>query len=164
MTDTEILANLELLGFGVEQWRAVALLPLLAVAWADGRVQPAERARILEVAHQERLLSGPAAQQLTRWFTHRPTDGELEVALQVIEALAARQPGPSIDMNEADLRQIEERCEAVAKAAGGILGLAFTIDSEEAVLLDTFRRRLRRAASTAFSDLPTPEQGRFEDL
>lgn len=164
MNDEALRANLDQLGVGTEQWRAVALLPLVAVAWADGRIQPPERARILAAAHDEGLLTGKAGAQIRRWLTVKPTIGELELALLVIEELVRRQKGPGADFDASDLERIEQECLAVARAAGGLLDLAFTVDSEESKLLADLHERLRRAAAPVFDDLPTPDSGSYDDL
>jgi hypothetical protein len=163
MTDDELRTNLQLLGLDLAEWRAVALLPLVAVAWADGRVQTPERARILETAHEAGLLDSASGERIREWLHRQPTAGELELALLVIEALSLRHQGPGADFGRPDLDRIVAQCESVARAAGGLLDLAFTVDQEETTLLDDLRRRLRRAAAASLHDLPSPDGG-FEEL
>ena len=163
MTDEELRGNLEFLGLTVEDWRTVALLPLVAVAWADGRVQTPERARILEAAHEAGLLDGTSGSVLREWLHQRPTQGELELALQIIEALTLRHRGPGADFGKTDLERIVAQCEIVARAAGGLLDIAFTVDTQETELLEDLKRRLSRAARASLADLPAPEGG-FTEL
>jgi len=163
MTDEELRQNLHYLGLSLEDWRAVALLPLVAVAWADGRVQTPERARILEAAHDAHLLEGPSGAQIREWLHRRPTEGELELALQTIEALTLRHRGPGADFDGKDLQEILAKCDAVARAAGGILDLAFTVEASETALLEDLNARLAQAARAGLADLPSPEGG-FTEL
>ena len=47
--DEELTAALTRLGLDATNWRAVSLLPLVEVAWADGRIQVAERKLLTQV-------------------------------------------------------------------------------------------------------------------
>jgi hypothetical protein len=49
-------ASLQELKFPSEAYRIVALLPLVYVAWTDGKVQEAKRTLILEIARTRGLL------------------------------------------------------------------------------------------------------------
>jgi hypothetical protein len=162
VTDDELRGNLQFLGLPAEDWRTVALLPLVAVAWADGRVQTPERARILEAAHDAQLLDGTSGAVIREWLHRRPTEGELELALQVIEALTLRHRGPGADFGAPDLERIVAQCEAVARAAGGLLDLAFTVEAHETALLHDLKQRLSHAAHAGLSDLPSPDTGYTE--
>jgi len=162
VTDDELRENLQFLGLAVEDWRTVALLPLVAVAWADGRVQTPEQARILQAAHDAQLLEGASGAVIREWLHRRPTEGELELALRLIEALTLRHRGPGADFGGPDLERIVTQCEAVARAAGGLLDLAFTIEAPETALLDELRGRLTRAAHAGLTGLPSPDDGYSE--
>jgi hypothetical protein len=164
MTDADLHDALTRLGLSAADWRAVALLPLVQVAWADGRVQTPERARILAVAHEHGLLDGPAGARVRGWLERRPDDADLDLGRRVLAALIHRHHGPGEALGPDELRSIEARCLEVAEAAGGFFDLAFTVESAESVELDRVRAALRAASKAVLDDLPSPEGGSFRDL
>lgn len=136
MDDLELTTALESLGLDRETHRAVLLLPLVEVAWADGRVQRAERRRIAAIAkaHGITLREG----WLERWLSRRPSVKTFLAARTVLLALMARsarqsevdgapRPPPAIETLEGLL----DLCQRVAEAAGGLFGLAFTVARSE---------------------------------
>ena len=62
-----------------EAYRVVSLLPLVYVAWADGKVQGAERNLVLAIARERGLLEHGGAEALERWLTERPSPRQLSV-------------------------------------------------------------------------------------
>src|SRR5215510_7691482 len=50
--DAAIVDRIEQLGFNGESIKVLDLLPLIHVAWADGRIQKSERALILSILEQ----------------------------------------------------------------------------------------------------------------
>jgi tellurite resistance protein len=127
LDDEELTATLESLGLGRDNHRAVVLLPLIEVAWADGRVQTAERLRIVQIARQYGF-DGKSA-WLTRWLRRRPSHKTFLAARTALLDLMARsghgeEPIASLD----DLINL---CVWIAEAAGGLFGLAFTVERSE---------------------------------
>ena len=137
MNDLELIAQLHTLGLDAESFRAVALLPLIEVAWADEKIQPQERKSILLIAKGHNLLVGAAADVVERWLTRRPTPEEFERGRKVLAILAHRRSGLGSDMPEHVIDTIVELCSVVAESAGGLFGVLFTVSSEE-------RRTIRR--------------------
>lgn len=160
MNDSELAMALEKLGIGPESLSAVMLLPLVQVAWADGRIQPAERLRIAEIARGYGLGGGA----WERWLTERPSEEELLLGRRVLVALALRHRGPSADWGPQVLREVEQQCVDVARAAGGLFGVAFSTSDGERQALSQIAATLRRARAAVDEDLPDPESGSFDDL
>ena len=75
MEDT-LLKDLHQLGLNETSYRALLLLPLVEVAWADGRIQPAEAAAIEDLARKNDFFSTEAQALLQRWLKAPPTDTE----------------------------------------------------------------------------------------
>src|SRR6185503_15546366 len=48
--DAQILEDLQAVGYNAETVKLLFVVPLLAVAWADGSITPRERSLILELA------------------------------------------------------------------------------------------------------------------
>lgn len=160
MRDSELTVALEKLGIGPTSLAEVLLLPLLQIAWADGRVQEAERTRIREIARGYGLAGGA----WERWLVRRPSDDELELGRQVLVALALRHRGPTADWGPAVLEDVEQHCLDVGRAAGGLFGLAFSLDASEKAALGEIATALRSVRARADDDLPDPDTGGFEDL
>ena len=132
MTDAELREALAQMGIREEDLRAVLLLPLVEVAWADGRMHETERAVILKTARTYGLVSSPGAQVLAGWLETRPSPEVQQLAHRVVVALSKRFQGPTADLGGFVIDAVEAHCEAVARAAGGLFGVAFTV-GEEAV-------------------------------
>src|SRR5688572_29004678 len=100
MEDRELLAALESLGLDRENHRAVMVLPLIEVAWADGRIQRAERKQIRAICRRYDITATDA--WLERWLSRRPSKKTFLSAHTVLLALMARhkedlQPIDTID-------------------------------------------------------------------
>ena len=162
MTDRELIDALTRLGIRPEDPRAVLLLPLAQVAWADGAIQEPERLRILEVARGYGLAGG--AGPVERWLAVRPSDEELALGRRVVAALALRHRGPTADWGPAVLDRLEQQCEDVARAAGGLFGLVFATSADERAALAEIQQALRSAVAQNDEDLPDPDGGGFADV
>lgn len=128
MDDRELTEALARLGLDRRNHRAVALLPLVEVAWADGRVQRAEKRLIGEIAQRYGLE--PGDEWLQRWLKKRPTPTTFLAARTVLLALMARSGRAEVKAPD-DLADLLDLCVAVAEAAGGLFGLAFTYEQSE---------------------------------
>ena len=164
MTDSEIVEALAQLGIDRESYRLVLLLPLVQVAWADGAVQSQERELILRVARQHGLLSGSASQVLKGWLRHSPQPEEVQLGRDVLVALTHRHRGLGSELNTGDLRDVASTCKEVARAAGGLFDLLFTVEPAEQAALQEITRGLLAGKSALLSDLPSPEGGAWVDL
>ncbi len=113
------------------QFRAIGLLPLAYVAWADGSLHAFERSRVLDFAKEKGWLDSGEEELLTQWLTTIP---EAEDALDAARALAAlaRDPralGASVPVQTP--ADILIACHQVAEAAGGLFGLRTPITQRE---------------------------------
>jgi hypothetical protein len=160
MTEDALREALDALGISADQWRLIALLPLVEVAWADEHVQEAERDLILTVAAEHGVLSS-GWHLLEQWLTERPSQAFLDRARRLLVLLADRHRGIGSDAPVGLLGDLRVRCEEVASAAGGLLGLAWTIDPRERAALDAIRRALAAPPSLLPfpDDLPRPPGG-----
>ncbi|NIR27920.1 MAG: hypothetical protein GWN84_01005 [Gammaproteobacteria bacterium] len=139
ITDEAVLEHLLALDVSAETVAAFSLVPLVAVAWADGEMDPREREAVLAA---------------TRDATGCAPDSEV---YRLVEGWLEREPGPAlmrawkaytaamVETLGAEARgslkaQILGRARRVAEAAGGFMGLGGkTSKSEEAVLSDIER-------------------------
>jgi hypothetical protein len=149
VTDQELVRGLKELGLDGASFGAVALLPLVEVAWADRAVQPAERAFILEVAAGHRFAEGRAGQVLEGWLTTRPTPEQFELGRRLMVALTLRPRGSHARLSPHTVDAMLDLCSHLAAEAGGLFGYAFTVTPDE-------RRAIRRIAEHVRSLEPAP--------
>src|SRR3989454_7554191 len=77
--DEALLDRLLEMDLGPETILALILVPLVAVAWADGRIDPRERAALLKAAEERGVAPGSAARRLPEgWLLRRPESHLLE--------------------------------------------------------------------------------------
>lgn len=138
MDDTTLLRELHFLGVDEHTWPVLAMLPLIEVAWADGEVQPAERALILSLADAEYGLDPRGHEALENWLSHRPTAQYLLRGREAVRLLTERSP------ELADASGVLGHAEAVARAAGGLFGFA-SVDANERAVLERLAETLHVA-------------------
>src|SRR5919109_4846649 len=74
ITDAAVLAQLAAVDLSSETMAALALVPLVEVAWADGRLEAKERSALLAAAEQAGVRKDSASYQLLEeWFRERPS-------------------------------------------------------------------------------------------
>ncbi|HOC41811.1 MAG TPA: hypothetical protein PKJ99_02240 [Thermoanaerobaculales bacterium] len=132
--DEDVLDHLVALDVSPEAIVAFSLVPLVEVAWADGRIQPDEREAILRAADERGVSSSPYSRELLdNWLRRRPPAALLEVWRHYAKALLR-------DLDANDCRMMRERvigsARAVAEAAGGFLGIGSISAAEKGALED----------------------------
>lgn len=128
----DLKAQLRALGIDESNLRALTLLPLVQVAWADGRVQIAERKIILEQA-QRLGLSEAGVSTVQQWLDQKPADAYFQRARSVLMALVRETGGEAVAPTNLD--EVLALCQKVAGAAGGLFGIALTVEPEEKQVL-----------------------------
>jgi len=130
--DVAVLEKLVVLGIGHEALAALTLYPLVAVAWADGRVDRKERQTVLAAALECGLEpDGVSYHLLEDWLAH-PPDTLLLGAWQGFVQELSRRVTP--EWRATFAREILSRARAVANATGGFLALDKTSSREQTVL------------------------------
>ncbi len=130
--DEATLAELVDLGITAETLAALSLVPLVQVAWADGRIQEAEREALLGAARSVGIdTDSEAFELLTGWLNEQPSESMLEAWEEYVRALLTSCSQGSKDALKAVTLG---RAESVARAAGGILGIGKIAAAERAVL------------------------------
>ena len=130
--DSQLLEDLQALGYNADTVRFLFVVPLIAVAWADGSITPRERSLILELAKVDDKQEGSAAQrQLRQWLDQKPSEEFFERSLRVIKSLLA---GESPDERSEAKRDLLSSSVRIAEASGGILGLRSISNAERAAI------------------------------
>lgn len=115
LTDEQVLARL--LDAGVTQvtLTAMAVVPLVAVAWADGRLDEGERNQVLRSARTLEI-GEEATSLLTSWLVTEPEPALFDTWIEYIRNLLPRLDQPARDELKAATCM---RAAAVAEAAAG---------------------------------------------
>lgn len=116
-----VLDQLVALEIGPEAVAALTLVPLIEVAWADGKIEEKERAAVLKAAEKQGLTKVEAVTSLLEnWLTEKP-DASLTAAWREYVAALCSHIDPRA--REALKGDVMRQCREVAEAAGGILGI-----------------------------------------
>jgi hypothetical protein len=138
VTDAAALGRLRDLGVAPETLAALGVVPLVAVAWADGRLEERERRAVLAGAEAAGVEPGSPAHTLFEgWLEAPPSAGMLEAWRTYTSALCSRL---SATERETLRAQVLGRARAVAEAAGGFLGLGSRVSEAEEKMLASLER------------------------
>jgi hypothetical protein len=136
----DLEAMLSELGIDRSAATVVGLLPLVYVAWADGKIQRAERESILHAASELGWLEGGGAAVLDRWLTTPPTEAQLRVGIAMLNHLAKDHTHEGFDAD--DLQLLLLLCSDVAEAAGSFLGVGRAQSRKEITALESIASAL----------------------
>lgn len=132
--NTAVLKGLVNANISPETITALTLVPLIAVAWADGVIAPEERAAIHKATEAAGIESDSVCRQLLdAWLAQAPGPELVDAWKGYIGALAASSSAAAVDMLRDD---VLGHARQIAKAAGGILGVHSISKSEKAVIDD----------------------------
>jgi hypothetical protein len=132
ISDEKVLDDL--LGAGVEPetLAALALAPLILLAWRDGVLEQRERSAILRAADEQGLShTSTAYQLLEKWLNDRPGDELVAAWKGYVEALRRNLSAPAYAALRKD---ILDRTTKVARSAGGFLGFTRVTKEEKELL------------------------------
>jgi hypothetical protein len=112
----------------------LALVPLVEMAWADGKIQENERTAILNGASKIGMSKGSIDYTLLdEWLKIKPPASLLTAWVLYIEGLCDQlTPGEREELKTTLLGYTRQ----VAEAAGGFLGLTSAISDQEQAMLD----------------------------
>jgi predicted RND superfamily exporter protein/CRP-like cAMP-binding protein len=130
--DPSLVDELTQLGVGAETLIALTLIPLVEVAWADGRLEESERRAVLAGAEACGIdPDSPSAALLRAWLDQPPEAELLALWRRLIRTICASLSYEARARLEA---AIVGRARDVAESAGGVLGFGSVSDDEERVL------------------------------
>jgi len=132
IADEAMIGRLLDLGVDAEAIAALELVPLVEVAWADGKLDERERAAVLRAAREAGVTDDqPGFVLLESWLSQVPEPHLLETWSAYVGGLC-EQLAP--DARRTFREQLLGRTRAVAEAAGGFLGIGKVSAKEQAVL------------------------------
>ena len=136
--DPEIAAAFVGLGITLETLPIVHLVPLIAVAWADGEMQTLER-DLLRKAAASRGLDGAAMELFKSMLKKAPSTELLDASIDYIKHVLAALPADQAERAHADFKNLSWR---IADASGGFLGWIGRVEQEEREILQELSDRL----------------------
>jgi tellurite resistance protein len=140
ITDDVVLEKLVALNIGSETLAALSLVPLVAVAWADGRIDDKERSAVLSRAEELGLSKQDVSYQLLEgWLAEQPMPELLASWKDYIGALSVTL---SHEAKHALKLQLLGRAAVIAEATGGRLGIGQKISRAEKAVLEELERAL----------------------
>lgn len=139
--DDTLVEQLTKAGYGSDEARALFVVPLVEVAWADGKVQDEERKEILSLVSSRGIEEDSKAYELVQiWLTSKPTDKKFEVARSLLEPIFDQMKEKQSETAE----WILESTRRVAEATGGLFGFGLNmISKEEAKVIEKISEKLK---------------------
>ena len=131
--DENYLDHLIELGIGPETVLALSLVPLMAVAWADGQLDERERQAVLKAAEQRGVAAdSPGRQLLETWLSRAPDPHLFEAWKRYIGSIWETF---TEDQRREMRANLMDWMTGVAEAAGGFLGMTSKISAPERAVL-----------------------------
>ena len=134
ITDAAVLDGLVAAGITPESLTSLSLIPLVAVAWADKKMEDAEKAAILQAAEAGGIAPSSASYaSMVSWLEKQPEKKLLDAWKSYIGAIKDTLEPPVAGQLKTS---ILGRAESVAKSAGGFLGVGNKVSDVEQKVLD----------------------------
>ena len=113
---------------------ALAIVPLVEVAWADGTVDPKEREAVLQAAESHEIHKGDDEYQLLEtWLKRRPEPQLLDAWTHYIGGLCKELTPEERTVLKNELL---DHARLIAESSGGFLGLGNKVSKSEADVLE----------------------------
>lgn len=119
--DRSLLQALSDAGVRAESLSALVVAPLVAVAWADGKLDERERLAVLSAAEELGIARHtPNFELLESWLRHKPPARLLDIWIEYATQLHGALPAQD---RQVLARELIDRVRDVAERSGGLLGL-----------------------------------------
>jgi len=132
--------SLTRLGIPASDYRMLKLLPLVYVAWADGKMERVQKERIHTFAAKRYDLSAAGSALLQRWLAQPPTHEYVTEGLRDILFLAKAQDDMGVDFSE--LPALLSYAEGIARSTGQALDAPDVVSPDEDRALEEVAREL----------------------
>jgi hypothetical protein len=133
ITNPEVLQKLVELDIQPDLVASLALVPLVEIAWADGKIDANEKEAVLKADAQLFTKDSPDMAVLKQWLEHKPGPELLIAWKEYIKGLCQQ----LTSKQKVSLKsEVIGHAREVAEAAGGFLGLGSKISKAEQKMLD----------------------------
>lgn len=147
----KLRGSLARLGIPASDYRLLKLLPLVYVAWSDGKMAAAQKQRIHAFAVEHFELSAAGAAVLQGWLAEAPTHAYIVEGLRDILFLAKAQDDMGVDFSELPL--LLAHAERIARSSGELLELSRGVSSDEESAMQEVARELHIDHGTSWTKL-----------
>ena len=121
ITNEHLLDELVSQNVRAETLACVTLIPLVAVAWADGKLDEEEKLAVLRAFKEKGLATNPAAVSLVEgWLSEPPGEELFTTWKDYIASLSTSMSDATFEHLKAS---VLDQAKEVARAAGGFLGV-----------------------------------------
>lgn len=132
IVDAELLEELVRLKVTPETLSAFRMIPLLAVAWSDRKLDREERDALLDAASRKGIHAGsPSYRLLDEWMQRPPSPQLMEAWFNYVQEICDALSPSAVSALKAE---IVGQAEVVAQAAGGLFGIGAVSREEKSVL------------------------------
>lgn len=128
------------LGIAPEDYRVLKLLPLIYVAWADGKMERVRKDRIHAFAAKHYDLGAHATAVLDRWLTTPPSHAYIREGLHDLYLLASA--GDDMEVDFSELPALLSYAEGVARTTEDALDEPESVSPAADVALEEIAREL----------------------
>lgn len=133
-------SSLKHLGINDSNYKVLKLLPLIYVAWADGRIEPEQERRLLDLAHNHFQIGEYGEKLLKEWIRERPSKEYIMEGLHDIVLLAHAPDDWTFDVDE--LQGLLAHAEAMARTTAEAMDAPSAVDADEERALATIAEEL----------------------
>jgi tellurite resistance protein len=127
VTLTETLSEL---GIDEHNYRVLMLLPLVYVAWADGKMEDVEIERIDDIATKKLTVTPSGLRILDGWLEQRPSGDYFRRGLEELFLLAQTEEGEPL-VHPEELHTLLSHAESIARATASALDAPTAVTPEE---------------------------------
>jgi uncharacterized tellurite resistance protein B-like protein len=143
--ELSLLERIEQLGFTGDSARVLDLLPLVHVAWADGKTDQRERAAVVAILDERGIAKdSDAALLIESLLEQRPSETFLAESLSLLRDLAKKQGN--------DGTSLVDLCVRVGEASGGLLGFGERVSDAEYALIEQIAQAFGERAAAEFNE------------
>lgn len=144
-SEISLLDRIEQLGFTGDSARVLDVLPLVHVAWADGKTDQRERAAVMAILDQRGIAKdSDAALLIESLLEERPSETFLAESLALLRDLAHKQGN--------DGTSLVDLCVRVGEASGGLFGFGERVNEAEYALIKQIAEAFGERAAAAFEE------------
>ncbi|HEY4158978.1 MAG TPA: hypothetical protein VGM29_12805 [Polyangiaceae bacterium] len=147
----ELERTLMSLGIRPSSYRALMLLPLIYVAWADGKMESVEVEHIRRFARDRLHMTPDTVAVLDNWLREAPSQTYVEVGLQGLLGVALDEDFFEVEV--AELSDLLVHAEQIARATADALDDPTAVTAEEEVALGEIARLLEIDGGTTWKQV-----------
>jgi hypothetical protein len=151
MNTDRVERDLSRLGIDPEDFGVLMLLPLVYVAWADGKMENVERERIVWLARRHFRIRERGVELLESWLAAPPSRRYIERGLMDLLALAQRPDVVEVDLS--DLQDLLLHAEIIARTTADALDAPWAVGPDEERALAHIARMLGLDSGTSWAVL-----------